>query len=181
MAFQTVPKSPSPASPPEEEEKPQTEDEDVDPEIQLPRTTKNTDPGIESESEDEDDEHGQLEFVSSTQEREDAVYDASKLILPTVGESSTDNTLLENVELEDEEDEEEDVECGREGEEEEEEEEDMDDQNQSKEEERTTDQKDLTLFSGLDHDDSDPDIDKLVAECDFLPEVRAMLLALAFI
>ena len=184
MAFQTVPKSPSPASPPEEEEeKPQTEDEDVDQEIQLPRAAKNTDPGIESESEDEDDEHGQLEFVSSTQEREDAVYDASNLILPTVGESSTDNTLLENVELEDEE-EEEDVEHGREGEEdeeEEEEEEDMEDQNQSKEEERRTDQKDLTLFSGLDHDDSDPDIDKLVAECDFLPEVRAMLLALAFI
>nr|XP_022338748.1 neurofilament heavy polypeptide-like [Crassostrea virginica] len=172
MAFQTVPKSPSPASPPEEEEeKPQTEDEDVDQEIQLPRAAKNTDPGIESESEDEDDEHGQLEFVSSTQEREDAVYDASKLILPTVGESSTDNTLLENVELEDEEDEEEDVERGREGEEEEEEEEeDMEDQNHSKEEERRTDQKDLTLFSGLDHDDSDPDIDKLVAECDFLPE-----------
>lgn len=201
MAFQK-PKSPTPTSSRQKEEVEEDEpspgkvqmEEDLD--IQLPRVAKNTDPGIQSESEDEEHEpsNGELEFVSSNREGEEddegEVYDASKLILPSVGESSTDDTLLGNVELEeDEEEEEEDLEEGEEKEEEEEEEkaeseddsegEDMEDQTQTKEEGKLRDQKDLTMFSGLDQDDSDPDIDKLVAECDFLPEVCAMLLGLA--
>ncbi|XP_065935350.1 nucleolar protein dao-5 isoform X5 [Magallana gigas] len=194
MAFQK-PKSPTPTSSRQKEEVEEDEpspgkvqmEEDLD--IQLPRVAKNTDPGIQSESEDEEHEpsNGELEFVSSNREGEEEeegegeVYDASKLILPSVGESSTDDTLLGNVELEeDEEEEEEDLEEGEEKEEEEEEEkaeseddsegEDMEDQTQTKEEGKLRDQKDLTMFSGLDQDDSDPDIDKLVAECDFLPE-----------
>lgn len=199
MAFQK-PKSPTPTSSRQKEEVEEDEpspgkvqmEEDLD--IQLPRVAKNTDPGIQSESEDEEHEpsNGELEFVSSNREGEEEgeveVYDASKLILPSVGESSTDDTLLGNVELEDEEVEEEDLEKGEEKEEEEEEKaeseddsegEDMEDQTQTKEEGKLRDQKDLTMFSGLDQDDSDPDIDKLVAECDFLPEVCAMLLGLA--
>lgn len=199
MAFQK-PKSPTPSSSRQKEEVEEDEpspgkvqmEEDLD--IQLPRVAKNTDPGIQSESEDEEHEpsNGELEFVSSIQEGEEEgegeVYDASKLILPSVGESSTDDTLLGNVELEeDEEEEEEDLEEKEEEEEEEEkaeseddsEGEDMEDQTQTKEEGKLRDQKDLTMFSGLDQDDSDPDIDKLVAECDFLPEVCAMLLGLA--
>eukprot|EP00105_Crassostrea_gigas_P037723 XP_019921871.1 PREDICTED: neurofilament heavy polypeptide isoform X8 [Crassostrea gigas] len=191
MAFQK-PKSPTPTSSRQKEEVEEDEpspgkvqmEEDLD--IQLPRVAKNTDPGIQSESEDEEHEpsNGELEFVSSNREGEEEgegeVYDASKLILPSVGESSTDDTLLGNVELEeDEEEEEEDLEEDEEKEEEEEEKaeseddsegEDMEDQTQTKEEGKLRDQKDLTMFSGLDQDDSDPDIDKLVAECDFLPE-----------
>ncbi|XP_056009073.1 neurofilament heavy polypeptide-like isoform X13 [Ostrea edulis] len=129
--------------------------------IQFPRAERNTDPGIQSEDEDEELElheelPEELEFVSShrQEEEEGEVYDSSKLILPTFGESNTDDSLLGNVELE-------------EDEEDEEEEEKMEHQKQTMEGE---DQKDLTMFSGLDHDDSDPDIDKLVAECEFLPE-----------
>lgn len=144
--------------------------------IQFPRAERNTDPGIQSEDEDEELElheepPEELEFVSShrQEEEEGEVYDSSKLILPTFGESNTDDSLLGNVELEEDEEEEDG--------EEEEEEEKMEHQKQTMEGE---DQKDLTMFSGLDHDDSDPDIDKLVAECEFLPEVCAMLLVIAF-
>lgn len=186
MAFQKH-KSPSPTPSPQkeevEEDKPSSGkvqmEEDLD--IQLPRIARNTDPGIQSESESEDEEHepsnGELEFVSPKREGEEEgegeVYDASKLILPSVGESTTDDTLLGNVELEEEEEEEEEKEETTEEEAESEddsEKEEMKEQNQMKEETKMKDQKDLTMFSGLDQDDSDPDIDKLVAECDFLPE-----------
>lgn len=116
MAFQK-PKSPTPTSSRQKEEVEEDEpspgkvqmEEDLD--IQLPRVAKNTDPGIQSESEDEEHEpsNGELEFVSSNREGEEEgegeVYDASKLILPSVGESSTDDTLLGNVELEEDEEE----------------------------------------------------------------------------
>ncbi|XP_061162264.1 nucleolar protein dao-5-like isoform X2 [Saccostrea echinata] len=203
MAFQQKDKKPSPVPSPDKEEREQfqfpkvsksspeePQEEDLE-DVQLPRAERNTDPGIQSESEEEQDRlPEELEFVSSKGNGEGEVYDATKLIMPTFGESSTDDTLLGKVELEDDEeeddmrDEEEDEEddMTEEGEEEEDdmrddedeegsvEEEEMEDQKQASQEDRRENTKDLTMFSGLDHDDSDPDIDKLVAECDFLPE-----------
>jgi hypothetical protein len=180
MAFQHKDKRLSPASSREKEllkmadpESEESQDDDAK-DVLFTGAEKNTDPGIQSEEEDEGPPD-ELEFVSSHRQEEGEVYDSSKLILPTVGESNTDDSLLGNVELLD--DEEEEEEEGKEEEEDINEEEKMENQKQIK---KGEDQKDLTMFSGLDHDDSDPDIDKLVAECDFLPEVCAMLLVIAF-
>ncbi|XP_062611914.1 myb-like protein X isoform X2 [Saccostrea cucullata] len=181
MAFQQKDKKPSPLpSPNKDQEEEQFQFPKVSkssPEEPQEETERNTDPGIHSDSEDEQ-EPKELEFVSSTGNEEGEVYDSSKLILPTFGESSTDDTLLGKVELEDDEEEddmkdevEDEEEEDIEGEEDESiEEEEMEDQKPANQEDRRENPKDLTMFSGLDHDDSDPDIDKLVAECDFLPE-----------